>query len=29
MYIVQTSYLYYDTCGILIVYMRYDIISAS
>ena len=28
MYTVQTSYLYYDTCGTLIVYMRYDIISA-
>ena len=29
MYIVQTSYLYYDTCGNLIVYMRDDIISVS
>ena len=26
MYIVQTSYLYYNTCGYLIVYMRDDII---
>ena len=29
MYIIQTSYLYYNTCGNLIVYMRYDIIGAS
>ena len=26
MYIIQTSYLYYDTCGYLIVYIRDDII---
>ena len=29
MYIVQASYLYYDTCSNLIVYMRDDIIGVS